>query len=181
METCDTVFVEYHSAGGELIADNVDDDGTSLTGAICGPGNGASDETGPITAISPTSVTITTGDQGPMTFAVQATSGLTAGFQLGDVVDVTYVTDPNGATLDAADVEYVESDEIGVVTAVTTSSLTITDGVSGHTDTFSANASVGAFGGIDVGDEVDVTFHTSSAQAVVDNVEDLTSDGTWTN
>ena len=178
ISVCDTVFVQYHAAGGGLVADNVDDYGTSNLGS-CSGSDGGSDEVGSITEIDTGSITIDTSDQGPLTFAVDPESGITAGFEVGDVVDVTYTPDPDGVTLDASDIEYVETDEIGVVTSVGAGALAITDGITGHTDSFTADPSEALFDGIEVGDEVDVTVHSSSGQQVVDNVDDLTDDGTW--
>ncbi len=178
MSPCDTVFVGYHADGPTLVADNVDDYGTSTVGA-CSGSDGSSDETGPITALGDSTITIDTSDQGPMTFAVDPSSGLADGFFVGDVVDVTYALDADGVTLDASDIEYVESDSLGLVTAVSPDSLTVTDELSGQTDVFAADPSEQLFDGIAVGDTVDVTYHASSGQQVVDNVDDLTSDGTW--
>ena len=178
MSICDTVFVQYHAGVAALIADNVDDYGTSNLGTCTGS-DGGSDETGLITQIGAGSVTIDTSDQGPLTFAVGPESAITAGFAVGDVVDATYTLDPDGVTLDASDVEYVETDEIGVVTSAGAGALTITDGITGHAISFTADPSEAMFDGIEVGDEVDVTVHSSSGQPVVDNVDDLTDDGTW--
>ena len=179
MSPCDTVFVGYHAAGPTLIADNVDDYGTSTAG-VCNGNDGSSDETGPITQISDAAVTIDTSDQGPMTFAVDPSSGLTDDFVVGDVVDVTYALDADGVTLDASDIEYIETDSLGLVTAVSADSLTVTDEISGQADVFAADPSEQLFEGIAVGDLVDVTFHETTGQQVVDNVDDLTGDGMWT-
>jgi hypothetical protein len=178
MSPCDTVFVGYHASGPALVADNVDDYGTSDQG-VCSGSDGASDEIGPVTQIGDDSVTIATADQGSMTFAVDPFSGLTSGFLVGDVVDVTYSLDADGVTLDASDIEYVENDSIGLVTAVGPGSVTVTDQISGRTEVFSADPGEQMFAGVGVGDMVDVTYHQSSGQQVVDNVDDLTSDGTW--
>jgi hypothetical protein len=179
MSECDTVFVDYQPAGTELDAVNVDDYGTSDLGD-CSATAGSSDEIGPITQISDSSITIDTADQGSLTFAVDPTTGLTAGFNVGDDVDVTYELDADGVTLDASDIEYAGTDEIGAVTAVSADSLTFTNGITGRSETFTADPSEAMFDGIEAGDEVDITFHLSSGLPVVDNVDDLTEDGTWT-
>ena len=179
MSECDTVFVDYQPAGTELDAVNVDDYGTSDLGD-CSATAGSSDEIGPITQISDSSITIDTTDQGSLTFAVDPTTGLTAGFNVGDDVDVTYELDADGVTLDASDIEYAGTDEIGAVTAVSADSLTFTNGITGRSETFTADPSEAMFDGIEAGDEVDITFHLSSGLPVVDNVDDLTEDGTWT-
>jgi hypothetical protein len=175
MFSCDTVTVSYHTDAGLLVADNVDDTGTSSSGDCAGD-SGSSDETGPIVSLSSTSVTIATQDQGNMTFSVDPTAGLTDGFLVGDVVDVTYAADSSGANA-ASDIEYVESDATGVVTAVGAGTISFTDGQTGATDGFTADPSQQLFDGVTVGDQVDVTFHQSSGQPVVDNVDDLTADG----
>ena len=179
MSECDTVFVDYQPAGTELDAVNVDDYGTSDLGD-CSATAGSSDEIGPITQISDSSITIDTADHGSLTFAVDPTTGLTAGFNVGDDVDVTYELDADGVTLDASDIEYAGTDEIGAVTAVSADSLTFTNGITGRSETFTADPSEAMFDGIEAGDEVDITFHLSSGLPVVDNVDDLTEDGTWT-
>ena len=85
-----------------------------------------------------------------------------------------------GAVTAAADfVRSVESDDVGVVTAVGAGSITITDGVTGQPDGFVADPSQQMFSGVSVGDEVDVTFHQSTGQLIADNVDDLTDNGTW--
>ncbi len=112
MSPCDTVVVSYHHGGGELVADSVDDNGSSDAGACDGDGDGTyyptQDETGPITSLSATSITIDTPDQGSMTFPLVPAAELAVGFALGDTVDVTYSQDPDG-TLFVTDIEYSEN------------------------------------------------------------------------
>jgi hypothetical protein len=171
LQSCDTVNVTYHQDAGLLIADDVQVTGTSSSGD-CTP---TSDATGTITQVSPTGVTINT-DSGPMTFAVDS-SDLTDGFQNGDVVDITYVQNSDGS-LTATDVEYVEQDASGTVTAVSAQSVTITDSSTGASETFIADPSSGlelctyAFDGVHVGDQIDVTYHQSAAGLVADSVDD---------
>jgi Domain of unknown function (DUF5666) len=174
LQTCDTVNVSYHQDAGILIADNVSDTGASTSGD-CAP---TQDATGQITQVSADSVTITS-DQGPMTFGVDPSSGLTDGFQPGDLVDVTYTQNSDG-TLSATDVQFVEEDSSGQVTSVTTTAngatLTITDDSTGQSETFNADPNNGvqinarAFNGVSVGDEVDVTYHQSAGRLVADTV-----------
>jgi hypothetical protein len=175
MSPCDTVVVSYHPSGSQLDADNVNDNGTSNTGACASGGDGGSDETGPITAISATSVTIDTPDQGSMTFSVNPSLGLTEGYLLGDVVDVTYATNPNGSNA-ATDIEYVDNDNTGVVTAVSAGSVTITDDSTGVSETYTADPTQQMFQGVNVGDDIDVTWHQAASQMVADAVDDLTQD-----
>ena len=175
MFPCDTVTVSYHSDSGLLVADNVDDTGTSDTGD-CSGDNSSSDEVGPIVSISPSSVTIATSDQGNMTFTVDPTAALTDGYVVGDVVDVTYAPDSNGNNV-ASDIEYVENDVTGTVSAVSVGSVTVVDGDTGQPVTFNADPAQEMFGGVAVGDSIDVTYHQSGGLSVVDTVDDLTADG----
>ena len=175
MFPCDTVTVSYHNDSGLLVADNVDDTGTSDTGD-CSGDDSSSDEVGPIVSISPTSVTIATSDQGNMTFAVDPTAGLTDGYLVGDVVDVTYAADGSGTNV-ASDIEYVENDVTGTVSAVSAGSITVVDGDTGKAVTFNADPAEQLFDGVAVGDTVDVTSHQAGSLPVVDNVDDLTADG----
>jgi hypothetical protein len=170
LEQCDSVNVTYHQDAGVLIADTVDITGSSTAGD-CAPTN---DVDGTITQVSATAVAIQS-DQGPMTFVVDS-SDITDGFDVGDVVDVTYTQESSG-TLDAGDVEYVEGDDSGIVTAVSANSLTIADSTTGEPDVFVADTggiqlSTDAFTGISVGDDVDISFHTTAAGLVADSVTD---------
>lgn len=171
LETCDSVNVTYHQDAGMLIADGAQVTGASSSGD-CAP---TYDASGPITAVSGTSITITA-DQGSMTFAVSDPS-VTDGFQNGDVVDVTYTQNGDGS-LNATDVEYVEQDATGPVTSVSSNSLTITDSNTGQPDTFIADPNNGlelctyAFDGVHAGDQVDVTYHQTAAGLVADSVDD---------
>jgi hypothetical protein len=174
LQACDTVDVTYHQNAGILIADSVNTTGTATSGA-CTP---TQDATGKITQVSADSLTIN-GDQGPVTFSVSPSSGLTAGYQVGDLVDVTY-TQASDGTLNATNVQFVEEDTSGQVTSVTTSvsggSLTITDDNSGQSETFHADPVNGvqinahAFSGVSVGDQIELSYHQSAGQLVADTV-----------
>jgi hypothetical protein len=178
METCDVVTVAYHTSGSSLVADTVSDTDSSDAGQCDSDGTyyATEDETGPITAVSSTSVTLDTSDQGSMTFALDPSDDLGDGYLVGDVVDVTYEPVPDSVNF-ATDVEYVESDSTGVVTAVSDGSLTITDDSTGQPDVFTADPSDGVFTGVQTGDEVDVTWHQAAGnQMVADAVDDETDD-----
>jgi hypothetical protein len=176
LQACNTVDVSYHQDAGMLIADNVSITGTS-TADDCAP---TQDATGVITQVSANGLTVN-GDQGPLTFSVDPSSGKTGGFQVGDLVDVTYTQNSDG-TLQATDVQFVEEDTSGRVTSVTTSvnggSLTITDDNSGQSETFIADPHNGvqinghAFNGVSVGDQIEVTYHQSAGQLVADTVSE---------
>jgi Domain of unknown function (DUF5666) len=172
LQVCDAVDVVYHQDAGMLIADRVDDNGASSAGDCSDPG--MLDEVGAITQVSGDSITVDTQDQGSMTFSVDDPS-ITDGFQVGDVVDVSY-TDNGDGTYSAGDVEYEEQDATGTVTAVSDGSITITADASGQPETFTADPSDGMFDGIAVGDQVDVNYHQSGSQLVIDGVDDQSGD-----
>jgi hypothetical protein len=166
LSSCDVATVTYHQDAGILIADDVQLTGNSSTGD-CAPVN---DATGTITSVSGSGLTVNT-DSGPQSFTTDS-SDTTAGFQVGDVVDVTY--DGNQV---ASDVEYVEEDASGTVSSVSSSSLTITDDASGQTDTFlpgqTMDVQTGVFDGIQTGDGVDVSYHVSAGKLVADTADDV--------
>jgi hypothetical protein len=159
LQTCDLVDVTYHQNAGLLVADSVTVTGTSTAGD-CAP---TMDTTGVITQVSADVLTLKT-DSGPLAFSVDPSSGLTSGFQAGDLVDVTY-TQVSDGTLTATNVQFVEQNASGQVTSVTTSvhggSLTLTDSDTRQPETFVADPSNGvqinshAFNGVSVGDQIE--------------------------
>ena len=171
LNTCDTVNVAYHQDAGILIADTVTLTGSSTSGD-CAPSN---DAQGTITQVSGHAITINT-DPGSMTFQVSDPS-ITDGFAVGDYVDVTY-TQPGDGSNDATDVEYVEQQDTGTVTAVSATTLTMTDASTGKPDAFTADPSDGlqintdAFTGVSVGDVIDVCFHITAQGDIADDITD---------
>ena len=144
---------------------------SSDNGSDNGAGTGG-DAVGTITQFSQTSVTINAGGR-TMTFSCDPEDDLTDGFAVGDLVDVTY--DSSGGSFQASDVEYVEADATGTVTAVDTSSLTLTNSDTGQTQTIVADADEDMFDGVTVGDGVVVTYHQSAGQLIADVVDDETA------
>jgi hypothetical protein len=136
-----------------------------------GAGTGG-DAVGTITQLSTTALTVNVGGR-TMTFSCDPEDDLTDGFAVGDLVDVTY--DESGGSFQASDVEYVEADATGTVTAVDTSSLTLTNSDTGQTQTIVADADEGMFDGVTVGDGVVVTYHQSAGQLIADVVDDETA------
>ena len=134
-------------------------------GGTGGGGSSPQDVIGTVTSLSPTAVTITA-SQGTMSFIVDDPS-ITDGFLVGDQVDVTYGQLSNGK-LDASDVEYNELDSLGNVSAVSSTSLTITDQTTGQPDIFTDNTGDGMFDGLTVGQQIDVTYHLNNGHPVVD-------------
>jgi hypothetical protein len=181
MTPCDTVDVTYHQSGGALVADNVDDNGTSDQGACAGDGSDgggdSQDAVGTIVSVSAGAISLDTPDQGRIDFTVDPTTGLTDGFLAGDVVDVSYSQNADGS-YDVSDIEYVENDSVGVVTAVTPVTVTITDSINGTSETFIADPTENMFSGVTPGDAIDVTWHQAAAGLMAaDNVDDLSADG----
>jgi hypothetical protein len=175
LSECDEVDATYHQDAGVLVADHVEITGSSTSGD-CAP---TDDVDGTITQVSANALTIQS-DEGPMSFSVDS-SDITDGFSAGDVVDVTY-TDQGDGSLDAVDVEYVEDDDTGIVTAVTATRLTIADSVTGEPDVFVADPDgieldSDAFTGVSMGDDIDVCFHTTAAGLVADTVTDPLDSG----
>jgi hypothetical protein len=149
---------------------------TSGGGPGGGSGGGSADDQlaeGTITQLSDTQLAIHT-DSGALSFTVDRTAGLTDGFLVGDVVDVSYYQNPDGS-LSADDIEYVEQDATGVVSTVSAAGLTLVDDTTGQADTFSGDPEMGLFDGVTPGDEVDVTYHQSATGLVADAV----GDGAW--
>jgi hypothetical protein len=130
------------------------------------------DAVGTITQLSTTAVTINVGGRS-MTFSCDPEDDLTDGFATGDLVDVTY--DSSNGSNQASDVEYVEADATGTVTAVDTTSLTLTNSDTGQTQTIVADPAEDMFDGVSVGDEVVVTYHQSAGQLIADVVDDETA------
>lgn len=142
-----------------------------------GSGDGAGDDPGDdqlaegaITQVSDTGLAVSTAS-GTLRFAADPTAGLTDGFLVGDVVDVSYYQSSDGS-LNADDVEYVELDASGAVSDVSDVSLTLTDQDTEQPDTFIGDPDLGLFDGVNPGDEVDVTYHQSAAGDVADAVDD---------
>jgi hypothetical protein len=173
LQACDTAEVSYHQDAGMLIADHVNPTGSSDSGD-CGAGQDEQDAIGAITQVSGDSITIATQDQGAISFTVDS-ADVTDGFQVGDMVDVTYTDTGSGP--DASDVEYVEQDSSGTVTAVSDGSLTITDNTTGQPVTFTADPADGIFDGVAVGDRVDINYHQSGTAQVADSVDDSNDSG----
>jgi hypothetical protein len=150
----------------------------ATSGGTIASGNDPSDDDqvteGTITQVSANRVAVNTGS-GLLAFSVDPGSGLTDGFLVGDVVDVTYAKNADGS-LGAADVEYVEQDASGPATTVSDGRITIADPASGNSYTISADPRLGLFAGVLPGDQVDVTYHQSAAGLVADAVDDQSWD-----
>ena len=125
-----------------------------------------------ITQLSQSGLTISAGSRS-MTFTSDPGDDLTDGFAVGDLVDVTYDTD-SGALV-ASDIEYVEADVTGTVTAVDTASLTLINSDTGQTQTIAADPAEDMFDGVSVNDAVVVTYHQSAGQLIADVVDDETA------
>jgi hypothetical protein len=147
---------------------------TTTQGGDNPSGNGADtgDAVGTITQLSLSSVTINANGRS-MTFSCDPADDLTDGFAVGDLVDVTY--DSSTGSPNASDVEYVENDATGTVTAVDSTSLTLTNSDTGQTQTIVADPAEDMFDGVSAGDGVVVTYHQSAGQLIADVVDDETA------
>jgi uncharacterized protein DUF5666 len=130
---------------------------------------------GTITQVSSAALAIRT-DAGSRSFSVDPSSGLTDGFAVGDLVDVSYAQNADGSE-SADDVEYAEQDVSGQVTAVSGASITVAGQASEAPLTITADPGQGLFDGILAGDEVEVTYHQSAGGPVADSVDDQSWDG----
>jgi Domain of unknown function (DUF5666) len=137
---------------------------------------GADDQVaeGAITQLSATGLSIST-DSGALRFSSDPASDLTDGFLIGDVVDVTYAQNADGSLV-ADDVEYVEQDASGVVTAVSDASITVDGQADGPPATITGDPALGLFTGVVAGDTVDVTYHQSGSRLVADAIDDQSWD-----
>jgi len=174
MVLCNVASVLYTPGDMTVTSDDVTfANNNSTSGQCADPGppseDGADDAIGPITQLTLSSVTVST-ENGLMRFA--ATIDLTNNFLVGDTVDVSYAQG-SGGTLSATDIEYDDYDAIGVVTAVSAGSVTITDSSTGQSRTFTDDPSNDTFEGISVGDDIDVSYYDSNGHIVVDYVTDL--------
>jgi hypothetical protein len=150
---------------------------TSGLGSGSGAGGDPGDDQlaeGAITQISAGRLAVST-DAGTLSFSVDPSEDLTDGFLVGDLVDVSYYENADGSLV-ADDVEYVEQDATGTVSAVSDASLTLVDDATGQPETFSGDPDVGLFDGVNADDAVDVTYHQSAAGPVADAV----ADDAWT-
>jgi hypothetical protein len=161
------------SGGGDNSSGNDSSGGSDNSGASSG-GDGSSsdpqDFVGTITAVSDSGLTVSGSDGTAQAFTVDDPS-VTDRFSVGDQVDVTY-QNLGGGPPDATDVEWVQSDVSGTVSAVSDASLTVAPDDGGSARTFTATPGDGTFDGISVGDPVDVTSHQAGGQTIVDNVDD---------
>jgi hypothetical protein len=172
---CDTVEVAYHQAAGALVADTVTETNGTPIAACAGSGSSVSTSdneqtvTGSITQETLTTLTITNASGQAQTF--DASVDLTNGFLIGESVAVTY--DPSSGV--AWDVECNDIDAIGQVTFVDGGEIVIVNSTTGLPQTFTDDPANGSFDGINVGDQVDVSYYYSSGKVVVDSVRDLTN------
>ncbi|HYZ81655.1 MAG TPA: DUF5666 domain-containing protein [Solirubrobacteraceae bacterium] len=133
---------------------------------------------GTITQVSGTALTVSRGTRS-LRFAVGPSSGLTDGFAVGDLVDVSYAQNADGS-LSADAMDYVEQDASGQVAAVSDGRITLAGQAGGEPLTIAADH--GLFDGILAGDAVDVAYHQSAAGPVADSVDDRSwaaGDSVW--
>jgi hypothetical protein len=176
LSPCDQVVVNYHSANKTLIADDVNDTGAPDSGPCSSGGDNSNDWIGTITAISGTSITIDAGagNGGVQTFVVDDPA-ITAGFLVGDSVDLTYES-WNGQV--AADqLAYNDTATSGVVTALTPAgsgfdAISMTDDYTGAAETFYVPVDLLEGQDVEIGDDVDVSYYQAARGLTLDSLDD---------
>jgi hypothetical protein len=149
VRTCEIAVVVYHQDAGVLVADRVHGAGGHAARRCA-----ARSAEGTITAISATALTI-----GQRTFS--ASAAMTAGFHVGDRVDVTY-TRGAGGSLILQRIEYVQRVARGTATTAGGGTLAITDSATGRRETFSTGATVAP------GAHVVIVYHRSAGGNIAD-------------
>jgi hypothetical protein len=177
MSACDSVVVSYHTASQVMTADNVVDNGPPDSGTCSDGGSGdGSDWIGTVSAVSATSITVDAGagSGGAQTFSVGDPS-ITLGFLVGDSVDVSYEQD--GGQYVADTVGYNDTPTSGVVTAINSlgggfDSVTVTDDYSGDSETFYAPEDLIDGQGIQIGDDLSLSYYQAARGLTLDYLED---------
>lgn len=177
MEPCETTSLVYSQSPTGPVLDSLQPTGITTSPLVSLPsgGNcestsdGESDVVGVITALSSSTVTFSLANGQQVTWALAPGRDLQADEGIGDLADVTY--DPSN------DVAYnLESSELyttGIVTKVSYYSITITDAVTGQSETFPPDAA--AYLNINKGDRVGIVYWIEGGKAKADNASDLTT------
>jgi hypothetical protein len=176
MSSCDSVVVSYHTVAQVMTADNVVDNGAPDGGTCSGGGGDGNDWIGTVTAVSTTSITVDAGagNGGVQTFSV-GDPAITLGYLAGDSVDVSYEQDGNQYVADT--VSYNDSPTSGVVGAITNLgggfySVTMTDDYSGDSETFYAPEDLLDGQGVQIGDDLSVSYYQATRGLTLDYLED---------
>jgi hypothetical protein len=176
LSPCDQVVVNYHSANKTLIADDVNDTGAPDAGPCSSGGDNSNDWIGTITAISGTSITIDAGagNGGVQTFVVDDPA-ITAGFLVGDSVDLTY--EPWNGQVAADQLAYSDTATSGVVTALTPAgsgfdTISMIDDYTGAAETFYVPVDLLEGQDVETGDDVDVSYYQAARGLTLDSLDD---------
>jgi hypothetical protein len=177
MSSCDEVVVTYHQDAQMMIADNVVDNGPPDTGVCSGNGSGeGGDWIGTVTAVSATSITVDAGaDSGGSQTFTAGDPSVTVGFLVGDSVDVSYEQD--GAQWVADDVSYNDTPTSDVLTAIADAGngydkLTMVDDYTNQSETFYAPTDLLDGQGVQIGDDLSVSYYQAAAGLTLDYLED---------
>lgn len=176
LSPCDQVVVNYHSANKTLIADDVNDTGAPDAGPCSSGGDNSNDWIGTITAISGTNLTIDAGaDNGGVHTFVVDDPAITAGFLVGDSVDLTY--EPWNGQVAADQLAYNDTATSGVVTALTPAgsgfdTISMTDDYTGAAETFYVPVDLLEGQGVEMGDDVDVSYYQAARGLTLDSLDD---------
>ncbi|HEX3615773.1 MAG TPA: hypothetical protein VHU61_04495 [Solirubrobacteraceae bacterium] len=176
LSPCDSVVVSYHSAGGSLVADDVNDNGAPDSGPCSSGSDSSNDWIGTITSVSGTSVTVDAGvdDGGVQTFAVDDPA-ITDGFLVGDSVDVTYEPWNNQTVADT--ISYNDTETSGVVTSLAPAgtgfeSVSMIDDYTDAAETFNVPVALLDGEDVQVGDDLDVSYYQAASGLTLDSLDD---------
>jgi hypothetical protein len=176
LSPCDSVVVNYHSASGLLVADDVNDTGAPDAGPCSSGGDNSNDWIGTITAVSATSVTVDAGlgDGGVQTFGVDDPA-ITSGFLVGDSVDVTYEPWNNQTVADT--ISYNDTETSGVVTSMAAAgtgfeTVSMVDDYTDEPETFFVPVNLLAGQDVEVGDDLDVSYYQAARGLTLDSLDD---------
>jgi hypothetical protein len=176
INSCEAVAIEYHQGSNGPGLDSFVPIAVSISGLVplldgstCAvETDGGLDVIGSITAISPTSITVSVNGLPIGSFPIDRTTGLAGGNQVGDSVDVTY--DPTSGNL-VTSIQTTEAFLTGTVTSVSPDSLTLNS--FGRSVTFGVG--LGGFAHIAKGDQLGVLYSVNAGSPVADSVTDFTS------
>jgi hypothetical protein len=173
---CDEVVVNYHSASGSLVADDVNDNGAPDSGPCSSGGDNSNDWIGTITTVSGTSITVDAGlgNGGVQTFAVDDPA-ITSGFLVGDSVDVTYEPWNNQTVADT--ISYNDTETSGVVTSMAAAgtgfeTVSMIDDYTDEPETFYVPVDLLAGEDVQVGDDLDVSYYQAARGLTLDSLDD---------
>jgi hypothetical protein len=176
LSPCDEVVVSYQSSNQTLTADDVNDSGAPDSGPCSSGGDNSNDWVGTITAVSGTSISIDAGlgNGGVETFAVDDPA-ITAGYLVGDSVDLTY--EPWNNQNAADQLAYNDTETSGVVTGMAAAgtgfeTVSMIDDYTDEPETFYVPVDLLQGQDVLVGDDLDVSYYQASIGLTLDSLDD---------